>query len=139
MDNENVAKQRQNRARGKCWGCGAEGVELVSSLWADGAQQRICDACRKAIANHPELDPDAVLASRRQPGGRLATRDKLLALNARLTGLVNALHQIGADDRVRDAIRALVEPLLSPIADDIWPKGRPGTAPAPGVVPKAAP
>ena len=61
------------------------------------------------------------------------------ALNTRLTALINALHKIGADDRVRDAIRALVEPFLSPIADDIWPKGRPGTAPAPGVVPKAVP
>ncbi len=139
MEIEDTEKQRQHRGRGKCWGCSREGVELVSSLWADGAQQRICDACRKAVANHRELDPVVVLVLRRQPGGRLATRDKLYALNTRLTALINALHKIGADDRVRDAIRALVEPFLSPIADDIWPKGRPGTAPAPGVVPKAVP
>jgi hypothetical protein len=67
------------------------------------------------------------------------TRDKLLTLNTRLTGLINALHKIGADERVRDAIRKLVEPFLSPIADDIWPKGQPGTVPVLGVVPKAAP
>jgi hypothetical protein len=114
-------------------------VELVSSVRADGAQQRICDTCRKAIANHPEIDPVAVLASRRQPGGRLVTRDKLIGLNTRLTALINVLHKIGSDERVRDAIRALVEPFLSPIADDIWPKGQPRTAPGPGVVPKAAP
>jgi hypothetical protein len=139
MVNENAEKQRQNRSRGKCWGCGREGVELVSSVWADGAQQRICDTCRKAIANHRELDPVAVLVSRRQPSGHLVTRDKLLTLNTRLTGLINALHKIGADERVRDAIRALVEPFLSPVADDIWPKGQPGTAPVSGMVPKAAP
>ncbi len=139
MVNENAEKQRQKRGRGKCWGCGHEGVELVSSLWADGAQQRICDACRKAVANHRELDPLAVIVSRRQPGAHLVTRDKLLTLNARLTGLINALHKIGADERVRDAIRTLVEPFLSPIADDIWPKGQPRTAPSPGVVPKAVP
>ena len=139
MVNENAEKQRQNRGRGKCWGCGREGVELVSSVWADGAQQRICDTCRKAIANHRELDPAAVLLSRRQRGPRLVTRDKLLTLNTRLTGLINALRKIGADERVRDAIRALVEPFLSPISDDIWPKGQPGTAPVPGVVPKPAP
>jgi hypothetical protein len=134
-----MEKQRQKRARGKCWGCGREDAELVSSLWADGAQQRICDACRKAIANHPELNPAAVLASRRQPGARLVTRNKLIALNNRLTGLIGALHRIGADDRVRDAIRALVEPFLSPIAGDIWPKGRPVASSGPDVVPKAAP
>lgn len=106
---------------------------------ADGAQRRICDTCRKAIANHRELDPVAVLVSRRQPSRRLAARDKLYALNTRLTGLINALHKIGADERVRDAIRALVEPWLSPIADDSWPKGQPRTAPGPGVVPKADP
>ena len=105
MDNENVARQRQNRSRGKCWGCGREGVELVSSVRADGAQRRICDTCRKAIANHRELDPVAVLVSRRQQGAHLVTRDKLLALDTRLTALINALHKIGADERVRDAIR----------------------------------
>jgi len=136
MDNENTEKERQNRGRGKCWACGREG-EFVSSVWAEGAQQRICDACRKAVANHRELDPVAVLASRRQPRAHLVTRDKLLALNTRLTVLINALHKIGADERVRDAIRALVEPFLSPVADDIWPKGQPVVAPAPGVVPKA--
>jgi hypothetical protein len=140
MDTRNTEKQkRQNRARGKCWGCGTEGVELVSSRWAEGAQQKICDACRKAIANHPELDPAAVLASRRQPGARLVTRDKLITLNSRLTGLINALHRIGADECVRDAIRTLVEPYLSPIAADIWPKEKPGTSPGPDVVPKVRP
>jgi hypothetical protein len=115
-------------------------VELVSSLWAEEAPQRICDACRKAVANHRELDPVAVLVSRRQPGAHLVTRDKLLTLNARLTGLINALHKIGADERVRDSIRTLVEPFLSPIADDIWPKGQPGPPPRdPDVVPKAVP
>jgi hypothetical protein len=114
-------------------------VELVSSVWAEGAQQRICDACRKAVANHRELDPVAVLVSRRQPTAHLVTRDKLLTLNTRLTALINALHKIGADERVRHAIRALVEPFLSPIADDVWPKGQPRTAPVPGVVLKAAP
>ncbi len=140
MKIEDTEKQRQHRGRGKCWGCGREGVEMVSSLWADGAQQRICDACRKAVANHRELDPVVVLLSRRQRGPRLVTRDKLLTLNTRLTGLINALHKIGADERVRNAIRALVEPFLSPIADDIWPKGQPGPAArAPDGLPKAAP
>ena len=139
MESPTVQKPRQNRSQGKCWGCGREGVELVSSQWADGAQQKICDSCRKAIANHPELDSVAVLVSRRQPHARLATRDKLLTLNTRLTGLINALHKIGADERVRDGIRVLVEPFLSPIADDIWPKGQRGITPALGVVPKATP
>ncbi len=139
MDKGRTEKPRQNRARGKCWGCGREDVPLVASLWADGAQQRMCDACRKAVANYPELDPVAVLMSRRQPGARLVTRDKLLALNNRLTGLITALHRIGADERVRDAIRALVEPFLGPVAGDIWPKGKPGTSPGPDVVPKARP
>ena len=96
MEIENAEKQRQNRSRGKCWGCGREGVELVSSVSADGAKQRICDACRKAVANHRELDPVAVLVSRRQPQAYLVTRDKLLTLNTRLTGLINSLHKIGA-------------------------------------------
>jgi len=139
MGNGNVARQRQNRSRGKCWGCGREGVELLSSVRAEGAQQRICDACRKAIANHRELDPVALLVSRRQPGAHLVTRGKLFTLNTRLTGLINALHKIGADEQVRDQIRALVEPFLSPIADDIWPKGQRGTAPGPDDVPNSAP
>ena len=116
MESPTGQKPRQRRSRGKCWGCGREDVELVCSQWADGTQQKICDSCRKAIANHPELDPVAVLVSRRRPLARLATRDKLLTLNTRLTGLINALHKIGADERLRDGLRVLVEPLLVLVA-----------------------
>ena len=77
MEGSTGQKPRQKRSRGKCRGCGREDVELVSSQWADGAQQKICDSCRKDIANHPELEPVAVLLSRRQPHARLATREKL--------------------------------------------------------------
>jgi hypothetical protein len=41
MDNESVTRQRQHRSRGKCWGCGREGVELLSSVWADGAAKNL--------------------------------------------------------------------------------------------------
>lgn len=139
MDNTSRKKQRQNRSKGKCWGCHAENVELVSSVWTDGGQQRICDACRKAVANHRDLDWVAVLASRRQPRSRLITRDKLIALNNQLSKLISALHKIGADQSVRDNIRSLVEPYLAPIAEDIWPKRQLETAPGEiELVPKAA-
>jgi hypothetical protein len=138
MDNGNVVKPRQNRGTGKCWGCGREGVELVSSVPVEGAKRRICDACRKATVSQPGVDPVAVLALRRQPKARRVTKAKLYTLNTRLIGLIKALHSVGADDRVRDQIRALVEPLLSPIAEDIWPKGKPETARVPEVVPQLA-
>lgn len=135
MDNINVGKKKQNRSKGKCWGCDREDVELVSSIWIEGTQQRICDACRKAVTNHSELDPVAVLTSRRQPRSHLITRNKLITLNTQLTRLVSTLRKIGADERVRDAVRTLVEPYLTPVADDIWPK----TSQVPPAVPEPAP
>lgn len=122
MDTINEGKKRQNRTKGKCWGCDREDVELVSSVFAEGIHRRICDACRKDISNHPEIDPVAVLTSRRELGGQSVSRDKLITLNTQLTRLINTLRKIGADERVRDAVRTLVEPYLTPIADDIWPK-----------------
>jgi hypothetical protein len=136
MDNGNVVKPRQNRGTGKCWGCGREGVELVSSVPVEGAKRRICDACRKATVSQPGVDPVAVLALRRQPKARRVTKAKLYTLNTRLIGLIKALHSVGADDRVRDQIRALVEPVLNPIADDIWPKKKPGKARVRDVTPE---
>jgi hypothetical protein len=136
MENEKAAGRRQNRSRGTCWGCRRKDVELVSSVRGDGAQQKICDACRKAVHNHPELDPADVLHSRRQPGFSLRTRNKLIAVNSQLIRLMNSLHNIGVEEQVRCQIRELVEPYLKPIADDIWPKAPPARASAPPSAPQ---
>jgi hypothetical protein len=51
MDNENAEKQRQKRGRGKCWGCGREGVEWDSSVWLtnSNAGQLAEEASQKAV------------------------------------------------------------------------------------------
>ena len=51
MANGNVARQRQNRTRGKCWGCGRDGVEWDSSVWLtnSNAGQLAEEARQKAV------------------------------------------------------------------------------------------
>lgn len=79
----------------------------------------------------------AILKARRLASDpRLTPRNLLYTLDDRLRSLIKTLSRIPGTDATKREIRALVEPILAPIADDLpfgpttpWPGPEPGTGP----------